>query len=67
MDDFIIHFQGFSPSPFSKNYLRDVLLKVHDEAPSTPARQVEDAEIFTPTIARLIFGLSEQATISEKR
>jgi hypothetical protein len=35
MEDFIIQYQGFSPSQFAEIYVRKMMMKVHDEAPSS--------------------------------
>ena len=40
MDEFNIQYQGFSPSEFAKTYIRQLMNKVHDEAPSSSTLRV---------------------------
>lgn len=40
MDEFIIQYQGFSPSEFAKTYVRELMTKAYDESPSSSTMRV---------------------------
>jgi hypothetical protein len=45
MEDFAIQYQGFSPSPFAQNYVRDLMAKIHEEAPSASHMKVTISKV----------------------
>lgn len=45
MDDFAIQYQGFSPSQFAQTYVREIVTKVHEEAPSSSHMKVTISKV----------------------
>jgi hypothetical protein len=40
MDEFIVQFHGFSPSPYAQMYVRELMEKLHEQAPASSSMRV---------------------------
>jgi hypothetical protein len=40
MDEFIVQFHGFSPSPYAQTYVRELMEKLYEQAPASASMRV---------------------------